>query len=149
MCMWIFQNPEIIFYHFFCIFNLDIFWVLILQKWIGSRYLVPITPPTVFSRSFWNFTLAFRMAWRYACGFFGILKKKFYHFFHIFNLDIFLVLILQKHIGSRYLVPKTPTTVLSRFFWNFTGALRMVWRYACGFFRILKLFFVTFYTFWT
>ena len=143
--MWIFQNPEIIFYHFFCIFNLNIFWVLILQKCIGStcRYLVPLTPPTVLSRSFWNFTWAFRMAWRYACGFFRILKKKFCHFFHIFNLDIFLDLILQKCIGSRYLVPVTPTTVLSRSFWKFTGALRMVWRYACGFFRFLKLFFIT------
>ena len=75
--MWIFQNPEIIFYHFFCIFNLDIFWVLILQKRIGSRYLVPVTPTTVLSRSFWNFTGALRMVWRYACGFFRILKLFF------------------------------------------------------------------------
>ena len=45
MCMWIFQNPEIIFYYFFCIFNFDIFWVLILQKCIGSRYLVPLILP--------------------------------------------------------------------------------------------------------
>ena len=59
------------------------------------------------------------------------------------NLRNFLVLILQKLIGSRYLDPVIPTTVLSRSFWNFTGALRMVWRYACGFFRILKLFFIT------
>ena len=132
--MWFFQNPEIIFYHFFHILNLDIFWVLILQKCIGSRYLVPLTPPTVFGRSFWNFTWAFRMAWRYACVFFLILKI-FYHFFRIFNLDIFWVLILQKHIESRYLAPVTPTTVLSRSFWNFTGAFRMVWRYACGFFE--------------
>ena len=64
-------------------------------------------------------------------------------FLHFFNLDMFWVLILQKRIGSRYLVPITPTTVLSRSFWNFTGALRMVWRYACGFFRVLKLFFIT------
>ena len=75
MCMWFFQNPEIIFCYFFHIFNLDIFWVLILQKSIGSRYLVPLTPPTVFGRSFWNFTWAFRMAWRYACGFFRILNN--------------------------------------------------------------------------
>ena len=67
----------------------------------------------------------------------------FDHFFRIFNLDIFWVLILQKGKRSRYLVPVTPTTVLSRSFWNFTGALRMVWRHACGFFRILKLFFIT------
>ena len=52
-------------------------------------------------------------------------------------------------IFSRYLVPLTPPTVFVRSFWNFTGVLRMVWRYACVFFRILKLFFITFYTFWT
>ena len=72
--MWFFQNPEIIFYHFFRIFNLDIFWVLILQKRIGSRYLDLVTPTTVLSQSFWNFTGALRMVWRYACGFFRILK---------------------------------------------------------------------------
>ena len=142
--MWIFQNPEIIFYHFFCIFNLDIFWVLILQKCIGSRYLVPITPPPVFGWSFWNFTWAFRMAWRYACGFFQNPDIIFYHFFLIFNLDIFWVLILQKRIGSRYLVPVTPTTVLSRSFRNFTGALRMVWRYACVFFQNPEIIFYHF-----
>ena len=177
-----------------------------------SRNLVPLTPPTVFVRSFWNFIGALRMVWRYACGFSGswnyflslfshfelrhflssnitevyreqvpcplnsshsfwpILLKLymgfmmawryacgflqnpeiiFYYFFRIFNLDIFLVLILQKHIGSRYLVPVTPTTVLSRSFWNFTGAFRMVWRYACVFFLILKLFFIIFTLFET
>ena len=77
----VFQNPEIIFYHFFRIFNLDIFWALILQKCIGSRYLVPSTPPTVFGQSFWNFTRALRMVWRYACGFFRILKLFFITFF--------------------------------------------------------------------
>ena len=116
ICRWIFQNPEIFFYYFFRIFNLDIFWVLILQKCIGCRYLVPLTPPTVFVRSFWNFTRAFRMAWRYACVFFQNPEIIFYHFFCIFKLDIFLVLILQKRIGSRYLDPVTPTTVLSRSF---------------------------------
>ena len=38
---------------------------------------------------------------------------------------------------------KIRISVLSPSFWNFTGALRMVWRYACGLFRILKLFFIT------
>ena len=144
MCMWFFQNPEIIFYHFFRIFNLDIFWVLILQKSIGSRYLVPLTPPTVFGRSFWDFTWAFRMAWRYAWVFFQNPEILFYYFFCIFNLDIFWVLILQKCIGSRYLVPLTPPTVFGWFFWNFTGVLGMVWKCACVFFRILKLIFITF-----
>ena len=124
-------------------FELRHFCVLILQKSIGSRYLVPLTPPTVFGQSFWNFTWAFRMAWRYACGFFQNPEIIFYHFFCIFNLDIFWVLILQKCIGSRYLVPLTPPTVFGRSFWNFTWASRMAWRYACVFFRILKLIFIT------
>ena len=108
---------------------------------IFSRYLVPSTPPTVFGQSFWNFTGAFAMVWRFACGFFRILKLFFITFFRIFNLDIFWALILQKCIGSRYLVPSTPPTDFGQSFWNFTKALRMVWRYACVFFRILKLFF--------
>ena len=48
MCILFFQNPEIIFYHFFPIFNLDIFRALILQICIWSMYLVSATPPTVF-----------------------------------------------------------------------------------------------------
>ena len=56
-----FQNPEIIFYYIFCIFNLDFFRALILQKCIGSMYLLPATPPTVLGQSFSNFTGAFRM----------------------------------------------------------------------------------------
>ena len=116
---------------------------------IFSGYLVPSTPPTVFGQSFWNFTGAFAMVWRFACGFYRILKLFFITFFRIFNLDIFWALILQKCIGSRYLVPSTPPTVFGQSFWNFTRALRMVWRYACGFFRILKLFFITFFAFLT
>ena len=38
---------------------------------------------------------------------------------------------------------------LGQSFWNFTGVLRMVWRYAYCFFRILKLFFITFFPFLT
>ena len=45
---------------------------------------------------------------------------------------------------SMYLVGATPPTFLYRFFWNFTGALVMVWRYVCGLDIILRLFFVTF-----
>ena len=73
------------FYHFFRIFNLDIFRALILQICIWSIYLVSATPPTVFGESFWNFTVVFRMVWRYAYCFLRILKLFFLHF----NLDIF------------------------------------------------------------
>ena len=85
ICILFFQNPEIIFYHFFRIFNLDIFRALILQICIWSMYLVSATPPTVFGESFWNFTVVFRMVWRYAYCFLRILKLFFLHF----NLDIF------------------------------------------------------------
>ena len=85
ICILFFQNPEIIFYHFFRIFNLDIFRALILQICIWSIYLVSATPRTVFGKSFWNFTVVFRMVWRYAYCFLRILKLFFLHF----NLDIF------------------------------------------------------------
>ena len=81
ICILFFQNPEIIFYHFFPIFNLDIFRVLILQICIWSMYLVSATPPTVFGESFWNFTGVLRMVWRYAYCFFRILKLFFITFF--------------------------------------------------------------------
>ena len=48
ICMWNFSGSCNKFYYFFRIFNIDIFGVLILQKCIGSRYLVPLTPTTVF-----------------------------------------------------------------------------------------------------
>ena len=116
-------------------------WRVVRGAWFGmfSRYLVPLTSPTAFVRSFWNLTGAFKMVWRYACFFFFQNPEiRFYHFLHILNLDIFWVLILQKSIGSRYLLPLNPPTVLDRSFWNFTWAFRMAWRYVCGFFRILK-----------
>ena len=81
ICILFFQNPEIIFYHFFRIFNLDIFLALILQICIWSMYLVSATPPTVFGESFWNFTGVLRMVWRYAYCFFRILKLFFITFF--------------------------------------------------------------------
>ena len=81
ICILFFQNPEIIFYHFFPIFKLDIFRALILQICIWSMYLVSATPPTVFGESFWNFTGVFRKIWRYAYCFFRILKLFFITFF--------------------------------------------------------------------
>ena len=144
-----FQNPEIIFYHFFRIFNLYIFRALILQICIWSMYLVSATPPTVCGESFWNFTGVLRMVWRYAYCFFQNPEIIFYHFLRIFNLDIFRALILQICIWSMYVVWATPPTVFGESFWNFTDVLRMVWRYAYCFFRILKLFFITFFAFLT
>ena len=47
------------------------------------------------------------------------------------------------------LLPATPPTVLGQSFSNFTGAFRIVWRCAYCFFRILKLFSITFFSFLT
>ena len=81
ICILFFQNPEIIFYHFFPIFNLDIFRALILQICIWSMYLVSATPPTVFGESFWNFTgvlrwsedmhIVFSESWNYFLSLFS------------------------------------------------------------------------------
>ena len=114
-----------------------------------TTIFVSATPPTVLGQSFWNFTGVLRMVWRYAYCFFRILKLFFITFFPIFNLDIFRALILQICIWSMYLVSATPPTVFGESFWNFTGVLRMVWRYAYCFFRVLKLFFITFFAFLT
>ena len=130
-----FRILKLFFYHIFFIFNLDFFRALILQKCIGSTYLLPATPPTVLGQSFSNFTGTFRMVWRYAYCFFRILKLFFITFFSFLTLiDFFRALILQKCIGSMYLLPATPPTVLGQSFSNFTHAFRMVWRYAYCFF---------------
>ena len=107
-------------------------------------YLLPATPPTVLGQSFSNFTGAFTMVWRYAYCFFTILKLFFITFFCIFNLDFYRALILQKCIGSMYLVHATPPTVSGRSFWNFTQAFRMVWRYAYCFFQNPEIIFYHF-----
>ena len=111
--------------------------------------LLPATPPTVLGQSFSNFTGAFRMVWRFAYCFFRILKLFFITFFFIFNLDFFRALILQKCIGSMYLPARNCSYSFRPIFSNFTGTFRMVWRCAYCFFRILKLFFITFFAFLT
>ena len=113
-----------------------------------TTILVSATPPTVLGQSFWNFTGVLRMVWRYAYCF-SESWNYFLSLFSHFNLDIFRALILQICIWSMYLVSATPPTAFGESFWNFTGVLRMVWRYAYCFFRILKLFFITFFAFLT
>ena len=48
--MWFGYNPQIIFYHFFCYFNLGIFLAFLLSKLMDTGYLVCATPPTVLCR---------------------------------------------------------------------------------------------------
>ena len=149
ICMWFFQNPEIIFYYFFRIFYLDIF----LSSNTTGVYREQVPCPLNSSHSFWPILLklyrCFKDGLKICMWFIQNPEIIFYHFLHVFNLDIFWVLILQKSIGSRYLVPLTPPTVFGRSFWNFTWAFRMAWKYAGGFFRILKYFFITFSAFLT
>ena len=139
-----FRILKLFFITFFAFLTLDFFWALILQKCIGSMYLLPATPPTVLGQSFSNFTGAFRMVWRYAYCFSQNPEIIFYYIFCIFNFDFFRALILQKCIGSMYLVRATPPTFSGQSFWNFTHAFRMVWRYAYCFFQNPKIIFYHF-----
>ena len=127
ICILFFQNTEIIFYHFFRIFNLDIFRALILQICIWSIYLVSATPPTVFGESFWNFTVVFRMVWRYAYCFLRILKLFFLHF----NLDIFSSL-YATDMYREYMpcIGNPRLQFLGQSFWNFTGTLQLSFDFA-------------------
>ena len=123
-----FRILKLFFITFFCIFNLDFFRALILQKCIGSMYLLPATPPTVLGNPFE--TLQALLGWSE-----DMHIVIFYYIFCIFNLDFFRAPILQKCIGSMYLVRATAPTFSGRSFWNFTHAFRMVWRYAYCFFQ--------------
>ena len=67
-----------------------------------------------------------------------------FFFFCKLNLVIFQALYKTKWMDRGYLVGATSPTVLYRFFWNFTGVLVMVCRFACGMGIILRLYFVTF-----
>ena len=129
----------------FHIFNLDFFHTSILWKCICSRYLVSVTPPKVLDRSFWNFTGVFIMVWRYACAFYRILKLIFFFTFFTLLTKTFFAWFW---VCSGYLVSATPPTVLYRSLWNFTGILIMVWRYACGFYRILIYIYIFFFFFY-
>ena len=114
-----------------------------------TTILVSATPPPSFRPILWKLYRCFKDGLKICILFFQNPEIIFYHFFPIFNLDIFRALILQICIWSMYLVSATPPTVFGESFWNFTGVLRMVWRYAYCFFRILKLFFITFFAFLT
>ena len=103
ICILFFQNPEIIFYHFFPIF-------MPRHQKVAGYYVIPS---------------------------------------EILSVRPSVCLSVRPSAPTTILVSATPPTVLGQSFWNFTGVLRMVWRYAYCFFRILKLFFITFFPFLT
>ena len=56
---------------------------------VFSRYFVPLTPPTVSVRSFLKLYRCFKDGLKICMWFFQNPEIIFYHFFRIFNLDIF------------------------------------------------------------
>ena len=99
MCF--FLESFFLFSHFLRIFNLDFFRAQILEKFIASRYLVSGIPLTVLDQSLWNSARVFIMVWGYACVFYRVLI--FFTFFHILNLDIFVINTMEVYRG-RYLL---------------------------------------------
>ena len=89
MCMWFFQNPEIIFYHFLHILNLDIF----LSSNTTEVYREQVSCPLNSSHRFWPILLklyrCFKDGLKICMWFFQTPEIIFYHFLHILNLDIF------------------------------------------------------------
>ena len=143
ICMWFGYYPEIIFCHFFRNLNLVIFRRFYYQseKIVGTLcaqlllqfYIDSFETSQVFCT--WSEDM--HVVWIYSSDYFLTLFRQL-------NLAIFLTFLLSKWMDSGYLVCASPPTVLYWFFWNFTGVLDMVWRYACGLDIILKLFFITF-----
>ena len=87
--MWFFQNPEIIFYHFFRIFNLDIF----LSSNTTEVYREQVLCPLNSSHSFWPILLklyrCFKDGLKMCLWFFQNPEINFYYFLDILNIDIF------------------------------------------------------------
>lgn len=113
----------------------------------GAGFLVGtmscISPYSFRPICFLNFTGALKVVWKYAF-LFSESSNYFCYFFGIFNLCLFRALILQKCLWSMHLVLATLPTVLGRSFSSFTCAFKMIWRCACSFIRILKIFVTVF-----
>ena len=87
MCF--FKNPEVILYHFFCIFNLDIF----LNSNTTEVYREQVPCPLNSSHSFWPILLklyrCFKDGLKICMWFFQNPEIIFYYFLHVLNVDIF------------------------------------------------------------
>ena len=87
--MWFFQNPEIIFYYFFRIFNLDIFWSSNTTE--VYREQVPCSLNS--SHSFWPILLklyrCLKDGLKMCMWFFQNPEINCYYFLDILNIDIF------------------------------------------------------------
>ena len=85
ICMWFFQNPEIIFYHFFRIFNLDIF----LSSNTTEDYREQVPCPLNSSHSFWPILLklyrCFKDGLKICMWFFQNPEINFYYGLDILN----------------------------------------------------------------
>ena len=97
------------------------------------------TSVTVLYQTFWNFADGFFMVWRCVYAFRIILSSFFINFFHFFNIVFQVWLVLEW-----YLVGTTHPTVFHPSFLNYAYLFYMVWRCACGFGFIIRVFFINF-----
>ena len=79
----------------------------------------------------------------------ALLKESwfYFHFFHIFILEMFRAAILWTCVGGRNLVSAIPPTVFSRSFWKFTGVLILIGSFTWLSFCVCFFFFFFFFFF--
>ena len=84
-CAWHLDITLRSFFVTFSQFELSHFWAKLLQKLMDIRYLVSVTPPTILSQSFWNFTGVFVKDWRCAWHLDITLRSFFVTFFTVWT----------------------------------------------------------------
>ena len=149
ICMWFFQNLEIIFYYFFHIFNFRYF----LSSNTTEVYREQVPCPHYSSHSFWPILLklyrCFKDGLKICMWFFQNPEIIFHHFLHVLNLDIFLssntTEVYREQVPCPLYSSHSFWPILVKLYRCFKDGLKIcMW-----FFQNPEIIFITFYTFWT
>ena len=146
------------FFHFLHIFNLDIFCMILSQKQVPCEHNSSYSFILILLKLHRCLNHGVKICMCFLCpvtkkvaGYYVIPSETFSvcPFVHRSVCPSIRPSVCLSVSAPTILLPATPPTVLGQSFSNFTAAFRMVWRYAYCFFRILKLFFITFFAFLT